>query len=274
MKLRIVVSIALLCPAALVAQVSVPKVGMARYADHTVRGINGLESNLLVDSQGLSNADSISFSDTGGLVSAAGRIQLLTIQGVTVGEYTSNESSPVLNMDGGVTTAIGWLPSRSLLIYWNGSSFTEVPVNSAELPGEVTSVRAASATSATLLTSDAHGNVFQASVALPAGNITSVNQLPGVKGPAFQQSGYIVFLDSNGLEIEAPNAAARTLSLSAPDLKFERMSTEWVHLTSPTTHQDWALHLSSRALQLSILPAPSTAGASDSQMRHAQEVRK
>jgi len=275
MKLRIVFPVALLiCPAALVAQLSVPRIGMARYADHTVRGINGLESNLLVDSQGLSNADVVSFSDLGGLVSTAGRIQLVTIQGVVVGEFTANEASPVLNVDGDLTTAIGWLPSRSLLIYWNGTSFVEVPVNRADLPGEVMSVRAVSSTSASLLANDARGNVFQANVSLPAGNVTAVNMLPGIRGPAFQQAGYIVSPGANGLEIQAVNGSVRSVPLSAPDLKFERMSSEWVHIASPTTHQDWALHLSSRALQLSILPAPSTAGASGSQMRRTQEVQK
>src|ERR1700728_4938353 len=97
MKLRIVFSIALLvCPAALVAQLSVPKVGVARYADHTVRGVNGLEANLLVNSQSLLNADAVSFSDAGGLISTPGRIQLLTTQGSVAGGIHSSAPAPGL----------------------------------------------------------------------------------------------------------------------------------------------------------------------------------
>jgi hypothetical protein len=275
MKLRIVLSLALLiCPAAVVAQLSVPKIGVARYVDHTVHGINGLEANLVVDSQILSSADAVSFSDAGGLVSAAGRIQLLTIQGAVVGEFNANESKPVLNIDGGLTTAIAWLPSRHLLVHWNGSSFSETQVVGADLPGEVTSVQAISPTLAKLLANDPTGNAFQASVSLETGNILSLVLLPGIKGPAFQQNGFIVSQGPNGLDIQAPNGSVRTLPLSASTLQFERMSSEWVHIASPTTHQDWALHLASKALQLSILPAPRMSMPGGSQLRHDQEVAK
>src|ERR1700685_349139 len=212
MKLSILFSIALLiCPAALVAQLSVPKVGVARYADRTVRGINGLDSNMLAGNQVLYSADAISFSDAGGLVSIAGRIQLITAQASVTGEYTSNESSPVLNIDGDLTTASAWLPSRSLLVYWNGQSFAQTSVNNADLPGKVTALQAVGGTVAKLLLSDASGNVWQASVSLVTGNVTSVNLLPGIKGPAFQQYGFLVFHDSNGLQGQAPNGAGRNL---------------------------------------------------------------
>lgn len=172
MKLRIVVSMALLmCPAALVAQVSVPKIGVARYADHTVHGINGLEANLLVDEQLLGSADAASFSDAGGLISTAGRIQLITIQGKVVGEFNSNEPSPVLNIDGGLTSAIAWLPSRHLLIYWNGNSFGETQVNSSDVPGEVTSVTAVTTSLARLLANDASSHMFQLNISLQTGNV-------------------------------------------------------------------------------------------------------
>lgn len=273
MKLRIVLSLVLLLlPAALVAQLSVPKVGMAHYADHTVRGINGLESNMLVDNQALYSADAVSFSDMGGLISIAGTIQLVTSQGTVAGEYKSNEASPVLNIDGDLTTAIAWLPSRSLLIYWNGKSFVETQANSADLPGEVTSVQLVSAALARLLLSDSQGGVFEASISLPTGNVISASLLPGIQGPAFQQHGFIVFPGPNGLEIQASNGAIRMLPLSAAALTFERMSSDWVHIASPPTHRDWALHLTDKALQLSILPAPSMAGGS--QLRHDQEMAK
>lgn len=275
MKLRTVFSIALLiCPAALVAQLSVPKVGVARYADHTVRGINGLESNLLVDSQAMLSADAVSFSDRGGLLSIAGTIRLITNQGTIVGEFNSGESSPVLNIDGDLTSAIAWLPSSGLLVYWNGKAFAATQVIRADLPGAVTSVQAAGATAAKLLANDPHGNVFQVSVSLATGDVTSVNLLPGIKGRAFEQYGYIVFHDSNSLAIQAPNGAVRSLALTAQALTFERMSSEWVHIASPVTHQDWALHLTNKAVQLSILPAPSASTGDASQMRRAQEVER
>lgn len=272
MKLRIVLSSVLLtCPSALLAQLSVPVVGVARYADHTVRGVNGLEANLLIDHESRSSADAVSFSDVGGLVSAAGAIQLLTLQGAVVGRFNSNESSPVVNIDGALTTAIAWLPTRGALVYWNGGSFAECQVAGA-VPGAVTSVQRSAAGIAALLSSDTNGNVFQTSVSLEGGNILSVNLLPGVKGPAFQHAGFIVSQNDDGLAIRSSDGSVRTLPLSAPNLGFERMSSEWVHIASPSTHQDWALHLTSKALQLSILPAAPALGGS--QMRQANGVQK
>jgi hypothetical protein len=261
MKLRIFCSIALLWLAApgLYAQVSAPnapKPGIARYSDRTVHSIYGLESNLLVNDQLLSEADAISFSDTGGLVSIAGQIQLLNASGAVIGEYDSAEHSPVLNIDGDFTTAVAWLPSRSSVAYWNGQSFVTAEVASGSLPGKVTSIQMANAATAKMLASDAAGNVFAVVVSLGNGQITSVNFLPGIKGPAFQQHSFIVSHDANGLHIEAPNGTVRTLPFAAAEVTFERMSSDWVHLSSTATAQDWALHLNATALHLSQLPAP------------------
>jgi hypothetical protein len=261
MKLRIFCSIALLWFAApgIYAQVSepgAPKPGMARYSDRTVHSIYGLESNLLVNHQLLSEADAISFSDAGGLVSIAGRIQLLNSSGAVVGEYDSAERSPVLNIDGDLTTAVAWLPSRSSIAHWNGQSFVTAEVASGGLPGKVTSVQILNGTTAKLLASDAAGNVFAVLVSLGTGQITSVNVLPGIKGPAFQQYSFVVSADGSGLHIEAPNGAIRTLPLGAANVTFERMSSDWVHVSSAATGQDWALHLNATALHLSQLPVP------------------
>lgn len=261
MKLRIFCSIALLWFAApgIYAQISAPsapKPGMARYSDRTVHSIYGLESNLLVNDQLLSEADAASFSDAGGLVSIAGQIQLLNSSGAVVGEYDSAERSPVLNIDGGFTTAGAWLPSRSSIAYWNGQSFVTAEVARGGLPGNITSVRILNGTSARMLANDAGGNVFAVLVSLGTGQITSVNVLPGVKGPAFQQYSFVVSADASGLHIEAPNGTIRTLPVVAVNMTFERMSSDWVHVSSAATGQDWALHLNATTLHLSQLPVP------------------
>lgn len=258
MKLRIVFSFALpLCLAGgLFAEVNAPKLGIARYADRTAYSIYGLESNLLVNAQLLSSADTLSFSDSGGLVAIGGRIQLMTLDGAPVGEYESTEAAPVLNIDGALTTAIAWLPSLERLVYWNGSAFVVTQLVNPDMPGKVSSVQASGTTAAKLLANDQHGNVFAISVSLETGQVLSVDLLPGVKGPAFQQYSFVVSHDANGLHVTGANGVVRTLPLTAPDLTFERMSSDWLHLASATTGQDWALHLSPGTLHLSQLPAP------------------
>lgn len=257
MRIRILGSIALLWAAACAqAQVSTPKLGVARYSDHTVHPVYGLESNVLVNDQLLSEADASSFSDSGGLISIAGRIQLLYANGTAVGQYDSSEQSPILNIDGGLTTAVAWLPVHSSLVYWSGSAFIVAELAAGDLPGKITSVQLASPTTAKLLATDASGNVFTVNASLATKQITSVNVVPGIKGPAFLQSGFIVSHDANGLHVEAQNGAVRTLPLAAASVAFERMGTDWVHVSSTSTGQDWALHLNATALHLSQLPQP------------------
>lgn len=257
MKLRIVFSFALVpclaCSA--LAEVNAPKLGIARYADRTVFQINGLESNLLINNQLLSSADALSFSDAGGLVATGGEIQLMTPDGAVVGTYRSTEPAPVLNVDNALTTAIAWLPSLQELVRWNGEAFVATEISNAQLPGNVTSVQLTGATTARMLATDASQNVYAATVSLASGLVVSIDVLPGVTGPAFQQYTFVVSHDANGLHITAANGSVRTLPLAAPDLTVERMGTDWLHLSS-TSGADWVLHLNPATLHLSQLPQP------------------
>jgi hypothetical protein len=79
--------------------------------------------------------------------------------------------------------------------------------------------------------------------------------LPGVTGPAFFQHSFVVFHDRYGLEIASRDGALRTLPVKPGDLQFDRMSSDWVHISSLGTHQNWILHLNSTKLELSELPA-------------------
>jgi hypothetical protein len=256
MKLRIVFSFALvLClTCGALAEVNAPKLGIARYADRTVFQINGLESNLLVNSQ-LSSADALSFSDTGGLVAAGGEIQLMAVDGAVVGTYSSTETAPVLNIDNALTTAIAWLPSLKELVRWNGQAFVATQLSGAQVPGKVTSIQLTSASTVRLLANDGNNNVFAVAVSLATGLVTSVDLVPGITGPAFEQYGFVVSHDASGLHVTAGNGSVRTLPLSAPDLTIERMGTDWLHLGS-TTGDDWVLHLNPTTLHLSQLPHP------------------
>jgi hypothetical protein len=256
MKLRIVSLASLLCVATgALAQVNAPRLGFARYADGTVFKINGLESNVLVNTQLLSSADALSFSDSGGLVSIGGEIQLLALDGTFLAAYSANESAPVLNIDNALATAVAWLPAHEELVLWNGQAFVATRISNAQLPGVVTSVQLTSASTARMLATDSSNHVFAVSVSLSRGLVTSVDLLPGVQGPAFQQYAFVVSHDANGLHVLAPNGSVQTLPLLTPDLHIERMASDWLHLAS-STGDDWVLHLNATALHLSQLPQP------------------
>ena len=109
--------------ALLQAQLNIPQVGAARYADGSVHQIHGVDANLMVDSRTLATADTVSFSDATGLIATNGLIRLLAANGAALGEYHSGEAAPILHSDATAQTAAVWLPSKHVLLHWNGSQF-------------------------------------------------------------------------------------------------------------------------------------------------------
>jgi hypothetical protein len=240
----------------LYAQVRAPKLGIVRYGESAVRPIYGIEANLVIGRQMLPFADAVSFSDFGGLVAVKGRIQLISPRGSVIGEYYANERKPLLDVQGALTTAIAYLPSREALLHWTGRSFVLTQLNAGTFSGTATSVQMDGAHSARLLATTARGHVSEITISLVNGQLTSVKFLPGIRGPAFLHQSFVLFHDRQGLGIEAPNGNRRTLSLGSKDFTVERMSSDWLHLTSPTTKQSWIVHLNSTVLQLSEMPLP------------------
>ncbi len=249
------------------AQMTQPTVGIARYADGTVRKIFGLEANFIAGPPIMPVADAISFSDFGGLVSTGGHIQLIRADGSVAAEYDSGEALPLLNVDGKLTSAIAWLPSHEALLHWNGKSFVQTQVAGGSVSGKISCVRKSGTDLAKMLVTDGNGDVSEATISLDTGNLTSLDPLPGVRGAAFQQHSFVVFRDAEGLKIEAADGSVRAMPFAATDLSVERMSSDWLHLSSASANRDWALHLNSSGLNLSELPRPAVTAA-------AQEPKK
>lgn len=241
------------------AQIGKPELGFVRYADSTVRSIYGVEANLIIGKQ-MARADAVSFSDSGGLLALNGHIQLVNRAGSVLSDYDAHERKPLLNIDGDLTTAVAYLPSRQALLYWNGRSFILTQLGSGGFSGTPTSVQMHGAHAAKLLASTSGGNVSEITISLDTGEPASVNFLPGIEGPAFLHHAFVIFHDKQGLEVEAPNASRRTVPLKATDLRIERISSDWLHLTSLSTNQSWVLHVNNTALQLSEMPLPRPEG--------------
>ena len=242
--------------ALLSAQVSTPRVGFARFSDGTVRAVQGLPANLIVSQVSLASADTVSFSDFGGLIAQNGVIRLLNSDASMLAEYPSGDSTPLLSMSGDLTTALVWLPSKHTLLHWSGESFTSVEVDDSAFDGVVTSVSPSGAKLAKLLVSHSDGSVEALTVSLRTGNLVSAESVPGVQGAAYTQRLYLVFASDQELVVDSMDGYRRSIPLPAKDLKIERMASDWLHLWSPTTKQDWALHVTSAELDVSRLPTP------------------
>lgn len=105
------------------AQVSIPRIGLVRYADGSVWAVNGLKANFVLGTRLMTGAMAASFSDDGGLVAIPGEIDLIRPDGSVVRRYRTDETQPVLDISGGLTSATIYLPSSHTRLRWNGTSF-------------------------------------------------------------------------------------------------------------------------------------------------------
>jgi len=242
-------------------QLSVPQLGVAHYADGSVHVVRGIAANLIVDSRTIATADSASFSDSAGLIAARGVIRLIRTDGTVLGEYQSGEAQPVLNIDPLAQFAAVWLPSKHLLLSWNGRQFVETPIEDSSFAGRVMSISVASSTSAQFLVGRADSSVARISVSLPSGRVTNSDTAPGAHRQVIAQQGWIVSQDDLGLTAERADGSRQTMALSTHaipvgDLTMERMSDHWLHVFSRSASTDWAIEVTATKLSIFLLPVP------------------
>jgi hypothetical protein len=253
------------CCVLLPAQVGAPNVGSARFAGH-VFAVHGIPANFLVAKTPWTSAVAVSFSDAGGLLSQNGTVTLTGPDGVSLADYASGESAPVLNIDGPLATAVAWLPSKNALLHWNGTAFILQQVNASAFAGEVTYLHLVSPRMAGLLVTNGDNSVSAVTVSVDNGEVLSADLLPSAHGRAFVQCSFVISEDKQGLVVESASGERRTITLAQNplpegDLSIERMSTDWLHISSASTGQHWALYLNSKDLRLSALPVPPSDSA-------------
>jgi len=235
------------------AQVSAPRIGIIRCSDGMLHAVYGLAANFVLATKPFAPADTASFSDRAGLIANNGTIQLVTPGGAIEAEYQSRETAPLLNVDTDSSSAIAWLPVAQGILRWAGSAFRLYPVSPGAVQGQVTAIRSVGQDRAELLLLNPDGSTSRAAIALSTGNLVSLDIIPGVRGPVFAQQTALVFRDGQGLAIETADGVRHTLPISR-DIAIERMSSEWLHLSSERGNQHWALHLAGSQVELFVLP--------------------
>ena len=235
------------------AQVSSPKIGVARYSDGSFHSVEGLPNNMIVADLPLDPAQAASFSDAGGIIAQNGAIRLLRADFSIISEYSISEK-PLLSMDGEATSALAWLPQSHLLLHWNGSHFDSFGLAESDIQGTVTDLQSSGPKQARLIVEHSDKSVSSVIVSLRNGNLVSSETLPGVTGYTFGQGHYLVFKSGTNLVVDNLRGYRRTLTLPPTDLTMERMSNSWLHVYSRELQQDWALHLTQAELNVSMLP--------------------
>lgn len=243
------------------AQLSIPKLGAVRLSDGSMHLVHGLAANIIVDPQRLSAADSTSFANSGGLTSSQGLIRLISAGGAVLGEYQSGEPRPILNIDSSLLSAVVWLPSKHTLLGWDGKAFTTTAVDDSTFGGQVTFVRQAPRKTVELFVEQADDSVAKLTVSLMEGRLLNAETEPGVHGAVFVQQGWMLWQNGRGLAAEWPSGNRQTIELSkqplpAGDLRIERMSNDWLHVSSQSTGTNWAVYLTATKLSVSLLPPP------------------
>ena len=242
-----------LCLGALLqAQVQTPQMGTVRCLDGSVHPVYGVPASFVLGKPAMQSIDAASFSSGGGIVSAKGQIQLFDPKGVLISEFEANDPAALVNIDGSANTAVAWLPGSQSIVHWDGTLFlrTNAPE---QIHGKVTSIRR-DGDNARLLVFDGDA-VMDVTLSLASGDAISVLPVPGVQTAAFQQDSYVVFHDSDGLEVEGTDSVRRTVALQAADLSIERMAAGWLHVMSPAARQHWALHITATSVDLFELPS-------------------
>ena len=243
-------------------QLSAPRVGVVRYADGRVYLLYGLPGSYVIGPRVLDDADSVSFSERGGLVARKRSLVLLRSDFSLVGEFETGESNPLLGMDGDLTTAIAWLPSTKRLVHWDGQAFAAVSAPDLSQEGDISFVSKRDSKTATLLLHSSNGFASEASVSLETGQVTSVTAIGGAHGRLFRHGSFVLFPENHDLVITTPaNGNTKKFPLAADDLRVERVSSDCLHLRSLKTQQDWLLHFRGGDCDLAELPPPSAEGA-------------
>ncbi len=243
------------------AQLSVPQLGAARYRDGSVHLIRGVGANAIIGPRIAGTVRAISFSDSLGMIATRAVIQLLNANGTLVGAYLTREQAPVLHVDSTPASALAWLPSKHLLIQWNGTGFQEIPVDDSSFGGPVTFVQLAASNVAQFFVKRADSSVGKISVGLPGGSVTSADLEPDATGAVASLQGWTVWQNEGGLIAEQANGNKQIISLQAQtlpagDLTLEQMSSHWLHVSSASLRMSWAVYLDAAKVEVSQLPPP------------------
>jgi hypothetical protein len=263
MKNLSICSLALLSVSILLqAQMTVPQLGVAHYADGSVHLVRGISANMIIEPQQWATADAASFSDSIGVVSASGSIRLLQTDGTLLGAYQTSETSPLLHVDSTAASTAVWLPSKHALLGWNGTRFTETAIDDSSFGGTVTFVYLPSSTSAQFFVTHANQSIARVSVALPSGQVTSSDIEPLARGWIVVQQGWSLSQTEMGLVAENATGTQQTIPLSqkaipAGDLRVEQMSSHWLHVFSQSTATNWAIYLDQNKVNSFLLPPPA-----------------
>lgn len=259
MKFYLPASIVSLCiaPMPLASQVNAPKAGVVRYRSGSVHPVYGLGSSWVVRAPFVRSAVAAAFSDRFGLVSDGASLSLLKEDFSPLARTSCVESNPVLGISDTSDSAVAWLPSRAVLIAFDGKNFTSIPVIGLE-PGVAITAIAKSGSVVRLLETRPDLTVAVVEVALPTGQVSASREIIEARGRAALHGNYVCSVYESKLHLSPlDNAPALEFPLEGADVSFEQASSKSLHITSPAGNRNWIAYSENGHIALAELPAPA-----------------
>ncbi len=253
------------------AQVNSPKIGTARYPDGSLHSVFGIPDNMVVSIIPVDTVEVSSFSNQDGLVETNGMIRLVDPKLTILGAASVYEK-PVLSIQADSSSALAWLPIAHILLHWNGTQFQPVPVAGSDISGIVTDLQMSGTTQARLIVQHSDNSVSAAIVSLSDGSLVTETTLPSVTGNTAVVGTFLAYFANKQLIADNLSGDRRTVPFTVADAVFEHVSSNWLHLYSPSLQQHWALHLTASDMHLSLLPGlPSKPAATNVAKPHREE---
>jgi len=252
------------------AEIRAPRIGIVHQLDGKVRPVYGVTANLICGrAWDIQSVTAASFSDQAGLVLAGNRLVLETLDGTILGSIQISESNPLLAIESSPATAAAWLPSSGKLLIWDGQSFVQTRLDVASLPGKPTAIRRAGNDSLEFLLDTADGSSARAVVSTSSGAVLEFTTLPGLSEPAFASSSSVVGQDHHQLILQLNDGSRQTLPISGEDLAFQKVSSNWLAVTSKAAGRQWLIHVDRAGAGVSELPQ----GLDSSTTAHIEAAR-
>lgn len=219
--------------AAAQSPLSMPMVGAIRDSGRGVRPVMGVAGSFILGDVVMRGAVSAAFSSRLGIVKTNTALlavdtqnRILATQDVSGGPALIGFPAASANAE-----ALVYLPHGPLLELWNGSSFTALPFDAAQVAGVIVSVTMAGSDGAVFLVQRENG-LWRVQSNLSTGSVQSEEAVPGVaSGPAMAlPDGSLLYADSGGLVLRRPDASELRYPFSGTVASFEHMKDDWVHI--------------------------------------------
>ena len=223
MRNRILLSVIAMACLARAQAPETPRLGWLRDASGMLRPLQGIAANFVTGQARESGVLSVASSGTWALAKTARELIVFDPAGTETGRLAAPEGNALLAFALNGEPAAAFFPETGLLLLWSGGRFETAGWQ----PGGDEEVLAvAGAISFLVRRGDA---VWRVDRAVPDGQVTREQALPGVGAPALlRPDGSVLYADGRALVLRSPEAAEQRVELPGAVTALNELYGDWV----------------------------------------------